>query len=90
MIAIAVFLSGCSIGVSSGQNVGTASNDGGFYRSASGDNWQQKTLIPTTTGKPRTFAGLNVLSMAMDPSDPKAIYLGTLENGLFYTYDSGN
>lgn len=90
-LSVAAFLlGGCSVGVSSGQKTGTSAADGGFYRSATGDTWQQKTLIPTTTGKPKTFAGLNVLSMTMDPSDPKAIYVGTLDNGLYYTYDSGN
>jgi len=86
--AAALILSGCS--VSFGGGTGNSSVDGGIFRSANkGDNWLQKTLIPTTTGKPRSFSGLNVMALAMDPNDNRAVYVGTQDNGLFYTYDTG-
>ena len=87
MLFLVLILSGCSISLKTNEGGG---NDGGVFRSADkGDRWAQKVLIPTISGRPRSIGGLNVVSLAMDPSDNKAIYLGSEDNGLFYTYDRG-
>lgn len=84
---VALIASGCSISFNSGAGSG---NDGGVYRSDTrGDSWVQKVLMPTTSGRPKSIGALNAVSLVMDPSDNKAIYLGTLDNGLFYSYDKG-
>lgn len=71
-------------------NSGSSGTDGGVFKSAdAGVNWKQKTLIPTVSGAPRSFASANVLTLAQDPADHLAIYAGTRENGMFYTYDGG-
>jgi len=67
-----------------------AATDGGVFKSADkGNTWQQRALIPTTTGKPKRFSSVNVAVMEMDPSDEKAVYYGSIGNGLIYTLDGG-
>ena len=84
MMAVAIFVSGCSISFSG--NSGSL-NDGGLYASANqGDTWTQTVLIPTTSGQPQSFGTLDANSLAIDPSDSKAIYFGSVDNGLLYTY----
>ncbi len=63
-------------------------NDGGVFKSTDkAENWQQKVAVAATT--PSTIANVNVVTMVFDPEDSRTIYLGTAENGLFYTLDGG-
>lgn len=79
-------LTGC-LGVST-KIQDTSKIDGGVFRSANkGSTWQQKVAIPTTSGKPLSFSGVNMTVLTLDPSDNKAIYAGTIGNGLFVSYD---
>ncbi len=84
---IIIFLtSGCITLKSSNQQAGAI--DGGIFKSINkGDIWSQAVLIPTTSGKPNSIATLSVNSLVMDPSDHRAIYYGSVGNGLYYTYD---
>lgn len=85
MIFLATVLSACSVSFSGSGGTGT---DGGVFVSADqGNTWQQRVLIPTTTSKSRNIASLDNYALAMDPSDHKAVYFGSIENGLFYSYD---
>ncbi|MDD5071184.1 MAG: hypothetical protein PHQ42_00385 [Patescibacteria group bacterium] len=85
MVILVLTISGCSINFKTGEGGGT---DGGVYVSANqGNNWQQRVLIPTTSGKPSSFGNLNAFSLAMDPSDSGAVYFGSIDNGLLYTYN---
>ena len=80
---------GCGVTVGGAKKANPT--DGGVFKSINkGTGWQQKVLIPTVSGKPRSFSGVNVASMAMDPNDRLAIYFGSEANGLIYTYDGGN
>ncbi len=64
--------------------------DGGFFVSLnSGEAWEQRTAILSTKGIERNFSMEGVSVLAIDPSDPKAIYYGTVNQGLVYTYDRG-
>lgn len=88
IIIIALTTTGCSISFKGG---GTGDTDGGLFVSINkGEQWKQKTSIPTISGTPKTMAGLSVNSLIMDPGDHQAIYFGSVENGLFYTYDVAN
>jgi photosystem II stability/assembly factor-like uncharacterized protein len=59
---------------------------GGVFRSSDrGASWQQKSSI-AAVGAPRGFGGQNVTTMALDPSDKRAVYAGT-QGGLFFSYD---
>lgn len=67
-----------------------ANSVGGVFMSADkGTTWKSKSLIPTVTGQAKTFSGLDVAAMAMDPGDNKAVYFGSVGNGMYYTYNSG-
>jgi photosystem II stability/assembly factor-like uncharacterized protein len=64
--------------------------DGGLFRSGDkGETWQQRIDVPATGGQVRTIGGVNIAAIVQDPSDPSALYLGTVENGMFYSYDGG-
>lgn len=87
---VALSLSGCSLNVSTGSGSGASSgNDGGIFKSSNqGNNWAQKTLI-LSVNRQRSFAGADIVSMCLDPSDNKAIYAGTSDSGLLFSYDGG-
>src|SRR3989339_271193 len=87
LISILFVTSGC---VSVKSTKDTSNVDGGIFKTFNkGDTWQQKVLIPTTSGKPGSFAGMSVSSMIIDPSDEKAVYFGSEANGLLYSYNGG-
>lgn len=92
LLVLPFVLSGCGIQFTGGANTDVGGgNDGGIYRSENkGTTWVQKTLVPTVSGNPGNFGLFDSLSLAMDPSDSKALYLGTIENGLLYSYDRGD
>lgn len=61
--------------------------DGGLYRSSDkGENWSHQTALPTSKGVD-SIAGVDVATIAFDPGDQKAMYLGTGANGVLYSYD---
>ena len=87
-IIFSLILSGCSIQFSGGGSNTSNANDGGIYKSINkGNNWQQKTSIPTVSGRPSNFGAFDSYALAIDPSDRKALYLGTIGEGLLYSYD---
>ncbi len=91
LIALGALLmvgAGC-ISFSSGGTGNSAADGGIFKTSDQGDTWTQKTAVPTTTGERRTINGVNVSFIVQDPEDPNALYIGTTDNGMFYTYDGG-
>lgn len=62
---------------------------GGIFKSTDrGEEWQQKVAIPTPQGV-KNFGGGSVTVLSVDPQDHLALYVGTRENGLFYSYDGG-
>ncbi len=88
VIALSV-LSGCTVNLGFGG--GSKGPDGGVYKTTTkGETWVSKALIPTTSGRPGTINNFDASVMALDPSDSKALYYGTFENGLMYSYDGGD
>lgn len=64
--------------------------DGGVFRSVDkGNIWLQKTQILAVGGQRKDFGNINIISLALDPSDHKAVYAGSAGSGLFYSYDAG-
>jgi photosystem II stability/assembly factor-like uncharacterized protein len=64
--------------------------DGGVYRSTDGGTtWVQKISVPEVGGKILGFPNADITTIAIDPNDRAAIYVGTRENGMFYSYDAG-
>ena len=85
ILFLSFILSGCSISFNGGDAEG---NIRGVFRSNDkGNGWLQKVLIPTVSGNPKSIGGLSVNALTIDPNDYKAIYIGTQDNGLFYSYD---
>lgn len=68
----------------------TQSKPVGVFRSENkGDKWEQVSILPTPQGV-KSIAGVKVYRIFEDPSDPNAFYLGTRNQGLFYTYNNGD
>lgn len=66
---------------------GPKTADGGVFRSSDkGVTWTQKAAI-ASVGQARSMAGMNITALALDPSDRKAVYAGTPDVGLFFSYD---
>ncbi|MFA6132161.1 MAG: YCF48-related protein [Patescibacteria group bacterium] len=77
---------GCSL---SGTKTDDTSKNGGVYKSTdSGISWSQSTAYPTAKGV-GNIGTAEILDLAIDPLDHEAIYAGTSENGLLYSYNSG-
>ncbi|MEY4745383.1 MAG: hypothetical protein RL272_1328 [Candidatus Parcubacteria bacterium] len=80
---------GC-VSFSSG-GTANAGADGGVYKTGNkGDAWLPKNAIPTTTGEKKAISNVNVAAIVQDPEDPNALYIGTTDNGMFYSYDGGD
>ncbi|MGE5426211.1 MAG: WD40/YVTN/BNR-like repeat-containing protein [Bacillota bacterium] len=88
----AILLSGCTISIGSGgSGSGNPANDGGVWVSGDkGATWRQMSLVPTVTGKPQSLGGVDVKVLSADPEDSAAVYLGTYDRGLYYTYNVNN
>jgi|GEM_PF-885575 len=88
LFILPIFLSGC-ISVS---NKSTAPSEltGGFFRSDNlGKTWSKLNTLYTLGNTKATFDAASVTVMTYDPLDDSAIYLGTLHDGIFYSYDYG-
>lgn len=87
-------LSACSLSTtSSGTNNPAASGPslGGVFLSTDrGVNFKQQAAIPSVSGIPGSLNSLSVKTIFQDPSDSNAIYFGSYDKGLFYTYNINN
>ncbi len=89
LFLVVLVLTGCTINIG-GKTSTSKAPDGGVYKSlTSGSTWQNKSLIPTNTGKPNTIANFGTNAFVMDPSDTNAFYFAVAEGGVAYTYDAG-
>jgi photosystem II stability/assembly factor-like uncharacterized protein len=85
LIISVALISGCAI---SFKTKTVSVNDLGIYKTDNkGDRWAQRVLLSNTNPNPKNIGWISVNSLAMDPNDSKAVYWGSSENGLFYTYD---
>ncbi len=88
LFSLPLFGVGCVQVAGSGSASGAG--DGGVWKSADkGATWAQKVLIPGTAPQKRSIGAVNSIVFALDPQDHNAVYLGTAENGMFYTLDGG-
>ncbi len=87
LLFITLVVSGCTINIGSDKT--TKQIDGGIFKSLTkGVTWQQKSLIPTSSGKPGSIANNASLTMVIDPSDQNALYFSAAEGGMYYSYDA--
>lgn len=81
LILIPFIFSGCI-------QVGDTKDFGGVFKSVDkGNTFLQKILIASPKPATVSMGNVNILSMERDPQDNNALYIGTLENGLYYSYD---
>ncbi|MBI5794285.1 hypothetical protein HZA87_04385 [Candidatus Uhrbacteria bacterium] len=84
LIALSLLLIGAGCSSSS-----SSSSDGGVFTSINaGQDWTQTVIVPTASGI-GTLATTDVLNMEMDPQDDTFLYIGTRQNGMLYSEDSG-
>lgn len=80
-----LFLAGCLISVKTEQAA-----DGGVYKSSDqGDTWAAVSSVYRVGEAVRSFASSDITAMVVDPTDRQAIYVGTADGDLFYTYNGG-
>lgn len=84
LAAVVLMGAGCSLG---GSQQG-APTGGIWYSPDRGSSWQQLQVLYTSNGV-GTWSNADVVVNVLDPNDGNAMYAGTRENGMFYTYDSG-
>lgn len=85
LLVAAFLLSGCG-SANNTEPVELKMNNATLIKSEdSGTTWSPKTRIDDK----KTIAGINVLSLAINPNNPDIIYIGTESNGLFITKDGG-
>jgi len=83
-------LSGCTLSLNTGTSTTSSTSDAGVYKSLNkGGTWTQQAAIQGVNVR-RSFNGVDILALTLDPSDNKAIYAGSFENGLFYSYDGAD
>jgi len=82
-ILACLMLSGCTIKLGGNNAPATL----GVFKSVdNGEKWVEKNQFLSSGGVGR-ISGINVLSLTMDPSDKKGIYINSDASGLLYSYD---
>ena len=100
VILLALFTSGCTIGMpttgsKSKKTNAPAAYKGGLYVTdeysvqANTLKWQKIADVYATGGKVQTLDNAGIISYALDPNDDAAIYVGTDNQGMYYTYNYG-
>lgn len=65
--------------------------DGGVWKTADrGVTWANKRALVTGPKVTADAANLSIVTMAFDPEDSSAIYLGTVADGIVYSLDAGD
>ena len=83
---LVLVFSGCTININSKSGI-----DGGVYKTINrGDDWLQQSVIYRVGDVAKNFNGTDISAMVIDPTDSQAVYVGTENEGMYYTYDDGN
>ncbi|HKL17274.1 MAG TPA: YCF48-related protein [Patescibacteria group bacterium] len=71
-------------------NVSIKTDVGGIYKSKdSGETWTKKRAVLNILEKQEFLENVNINVFAVDPQDPRTLYVGTKAKGLFVSYDKG-
>jgi len=89
LAAVAFIAAGCGCSIQT--NTSAGSDLGGIFVSGNkGDVWKQISVTPSVTGAPGSISYVDTNELIVDPSDSTAVYLASVDNGLFYTYNVTN
>lgn len=80
-------LSACTISTNSSATSAGPDLGGVFLSTDGGINFKQQASVPSVSGMPGSINSLDVNTLILDPSDSKAIYLGSYKQGLYYSYN---
>ncbi len=83
LISASFIFSGCSLSGTTSTPAGPLANATMIKSVDGGVAWQPKIKIDDK----KTIAGVDVLSMAIDPVDSNIVYIGTMANGIFVSKD---
>jgi len=86
---LVVGLTGC-ISLTKKTTVTTSNLGGMFLTTDRFETWKHISALMTPGEVPGSIGGTNTFFIRFDPSDEDAIYVGTKQNGLFYSYSGGN
>ncbi len=84
LLFLVFLVSGCSLRFSSDQDRDLG---GVFLSEDQGRKWRHAVAVPTVGDRREHIGNIAVNKMTRDPNDPQAVYLASLERGLYYTYD---
>jgi photosystem II stability/assembly factor-like uncharacterized protein len=87
LLVLSFLVSGCTLNLGIGGGTKLPSNGGLFKSTDHGQTWVTRNSILGTNGQNLSMTNLAIYSMAMDPSDSKALYLGMFEKGIMTSYD---
>lgn len=86
LLVLPLLLSGCTIPNPFGNKAAPVIL--GVYKTADrGDTWTPVNNILSTGAARPTLSATSVASLIMDPTDRQTLYLGSVGQGLYYTYD---
>lgn len=86
VILTGILLSGASCGVTIGGGGGGSS---GVYKSFDkGKTWEQRVFVRQVKKKIETIGSANATVIRLDPDNPDRIYLGTANQGLWFSDDA--
>lgn len=88
LLSLPFFLSAC-ISIKSGNTNNTTSASAFFISTDFAETWTAKNKVANVEAATKTFTN-NITKIALDPQDEKAIYLGTTDSGIYYTYNYGS
>ena len=89
LLPLVVILAGCSFSTS-GTKTGVNDVGGVLVSSNSGDAWRSLSATPTAVGTPGSIDFIDTNELIVDPTDSSALYLASVDNGLYYTYNITN
>jgi len=81
-------LSACTVKSPVSISTSSSKNFSMFVTTDKGDNWQSAVNMPTVGGKIQTLPNFDVKKITLDPQDSLAVYLASIGNGLYYTYNA--
>jgi len=87
MLVVLVGVSGC---ITIKKQTAATNNLGGVFMSTDRmEKWAHKSLLMTPGETPGSIGNVNAYFIKFDPSDSDYMFLGTQENGLYYSYNGG-